>query len=56
MILIRICLYSIVQYYVGAESEKERDFVLALWRHGKRSPMVFIEEFGDNLELWPDGK
>lgn len=34
---------------------RERDFVLALWRHGARSPMEFDNFVGDNLDIWPDG-
>jgi len=37
------------------ERPRERDFVLALWRHGARSPMEFDQFIGDDLELWPDG-
>ena len=51
MILIGIWLYC-----ATVISGREIDFVLALWRHGKRSPMVFIDEFGDNLNIWPNGK
>ena len=36
-------------------SERELDFALALWRHGKRSPMIFQSEFNDTLQMWPDG-
>lgn len=38
-----------------AEDERRRDFVIAMWRHGARSPMVFQPAFGDDLSMWPDG-
>ena len=50
-------LWSIIGISVlqTAHGDRDRDFVLAIWRHGKRSPMVFQKAFGDNFELWPDG-
>ena len=39
----------------GRAQERKRDFVLALWRHGARSPMEFDPFVGDDLALWPDG-
>ena len=50
-------LWSIIGISViqSAYSDRDRDFVLAIWRHGKRSPMVFQEAFGDDFEKWPDG-
>lgn len=50
-------LWSIIGISViqTAHGERDRDFVLAIWRHGKRSPMVFQKAFGDDFELWPDG-
>ena len=36
-------------------NERRRDFAIALWRHGARSPMVFQPAFGDDLSMWPDG-
>jgi len=38
-------------------AEKKLDFVLAVWRHGARSPMTFSKtsSIGDSFEIWPDG-
>ena len=36
-------------------AERKRNFVLALWRHGARSPMEFSSQIGDTLETWPEG-
>jgi len=40
---------------VADDNERHRDFVIAMWRHGARSPMVFQPAFGDDLNMWPDG-
>ena len=50
-------LWSIIGISViqTAHGDRDRDFVLAIWRHGKRSPMVFQKAFGDDFDLWPDG-
>ena len=48
-------LIGLILGLVQAENERKRDFVIAMWRHGARSPMVFQEAFGDSLDLWPDG-
>ena len=37
------------------QGERKRDFVLALWRHGARSPMEFSSQIGDTFETWPQG-
>ena len=34
---------------------RRRDFVIALWRHGARSPTTFDPYVGDDFEMWPDG-
>ena len=50
-IVISLCSVSFTM------AEKKLDFVLALWRHGARSPMEFSKtsSIGDNFEIWPDG-
>lgn len=48
-------LIGLILGLVQAEDDRKRDFVIAMWRHGARSPMVFQEAFGDSLQLWPDG-
>ena len=35
--------------------ERKLEFVLALWRHGARSPMEFDPYVNDDLNMWPDG-
>ena len=29
--------------------------MIAVWRHGRRSPMVFQPKLNDTLDMWPDG-
>lgn len=50
-------LWSLIGLGLIRESycDREREFVLAIWRHGKRSPMIFQDAFGDSLEIWPNG-
>ena len=39
----------------SSEDEKKRVSVVAVWRHGRRSPMVFLPKLNDSLDMWPDG-
>ena len=39
----------------SSEDEKKRESVVAVWRHGRRSPMVFLPKLNDSLDMWPDG-
>lgn len=40
---------------VCAGQSRKRDFVLALWRHGARSPVKFDPFIKDDLDQWPNG-
>ena len=39
----------------SSESEKKRESVVAVWRHGRRSPMIFLPKLNDSVDMWPDG-
>ena len=42
---------------VGAQEDdsRHRQFAIAMWRHGARSPMEFQPAFNDTLQVWPQG-
>ena len=37
-------------------ASKDVNFAFVIWRHGERSPIEFIPQFNDSLELWPHGE
>ena len=47
-------LFLVLQTLLSADGARERDFVLALWRHGARSPKEFFTRFHDGPEKWPN--
>lgn len=54
MILYFILSFSLISAK-SSEDEKKRESVVAVWRHGRRSPMVFLPKLNDSLDMWPDG-
>ena len=47
--------FELFELEKSSEDEKKRESVVAVWRHGRRSPMVFLPKLNDSLDMWPDG-